>query len=97
MFVFFFFIITLFFYFFGSQRLEKFNKIEANKLNYKIRVISSNVSIDRFYKDTNPISVINDLITISSPQDNVKTIFIWPEGILPDTSKNQLNKYKFLF
>ena len=92
-----FFIITLSFYFFGSQRLEKFNNIKANKLDYKLRVISSNVSIDRFYNDTDPISVINDLIKISSPQKNEKTIFIWPEGILPDISKNQLKEYKFLF
>ena len=90
-------VITLSFYFFGSQRLEKFNKIEANNLNYKLRVISSNISIDRFYKNTDPISVINDLIKISSPQNNEKTIFIWPEGILPDISKNQLKDYKFLF
>ena len=41
-------IITLSFYIFGSKRVEKFNNIEANELNYKIRVISSNVSIDRF-------------------------------------------------
>ena len=92
-----FFIITLSFYFFGSQRLEKFNNIKANKLDYKLRVISSNVSIDRFYNDTDPISVINDLIKISSPQKNEKAIFIWPEGILPDISKNQLKEYKFLF
>ena len=92
-----FFIITLSFYFFGSLRLEKFNNIKANKLDYKLRVISSNVSIDRFYNDTDPISVINDLIKISSPQKNEKTIFIWPEGILPDISKNQLKEYKFLF
>ena len=92
-----FFVITLFFYFFGSQRLEKFNNIKANKLDYKLRVISSNVSIDRFYNDTDPISVINDLIKISSPQKNEKTIFIWPEGILPDISKDQLKEYEFLF
>ena len=88
---------VLSFYFFGSQRLEKFNNIEADRLNYKIRVISSNVSIDRFYKDTDPISVINDLIKISSPQKNEKTIFVWPEGILPGISKDQLKEYKFLF
>ncbi len=92
-----FFIITLSFYFFGSQRLEKFNNLESIKLNYKIRVISSNVSIDRFYKDTDPISVIDDLIKISSPQNNENMIFIWPEGILPDISKDQLSEYKFLF
>ena len=59
--------------------------------------LSSNVSIDRFYKDTDPISVINELIKISSPQNNQKTIFIWPEGILPDISNDQLSEYKFLF
>ena len=90
-------IITLFFYFFGSQQVEKFNNIQANKLNYKIRIISSNVNIDRFYKDTDPNSVINDLIKISSPQNNEKTVFIWPEGILPNISKDQLKEYRFLF
>ena len=40
---------------------------------------------------------IRDSIEISSPQKNEKTIFIWPEGILPDISKNQLKEYKFLF
>jgi len=92
-----FFIITFSFYIFGSQRLDKFNNIEANKLNYKIRVVSSNVSIDRFYEDTNPTSVINDLITISSPQMNEKIIFVWPEGILPGISRDQLKEYKLLF
>ena len=92
-----FFIITLFFYFFGSQRLEKFNNIEVNNLDYKLRAISANVSIDRFYKYTEPVSVITDLIEISSPQNNEKTIFIWPEGILPNISQDQLKEYKFLF
>ena len=90
-------IITLSFYVFGSYRLEKFKNIETKKLNYKIRVVSSNVSIDRFYKNIEPTSVINDLIEISSPESNEKTIFIWPEGILPDISKDQLKEYKFLF
>ena len=90
-------LITLSFYIFGTQKLEKFNNIEADKLNYKIRIISSNVSIDRFYEDTDPISVINSLIKISSPQNNEKIVFIWPEGILPDISKDQLKEYKFLF
>ena len=85
------------FYVFGSKRLEKFNNIDANKLNYKVRVVSSNVSIDRFYQDTDPTSVINDLVKISSPKVDEKTIFIWPEGILPQISKDQLKEYKFLF
>ena len=92
-----FFIITLSFYVFGSQKLEKFNETEAYKYDYKIRVISSKISIDRFYDDIEPVSIIEDLIKISSPQKNERTIFIWPEGILPEISKNQLQEYKWLF
>ena len=90
-------ITTLVFYVYGSQKLKKFNNIEANKHDYKIRVISSKISIDKFYNDIEPVSVIEDLIKISSPQNNERTIFIWPEGILPGVSKNQLREYKWLF
>ena len=37
------------------------------------------------------------MIKISSPQNDEKTIFIWPEGILPEISKDQLQEYKWLF
>ena len=90
-------IITLSFYVFGSQKLKKFNEIKAYKNDYKIRVVSSNISIDRFYNDIEPVSVIEDLIKISSPQKSERIIFIWPEGILPEISKNQLQEYKWLF
>ncbi len=93
----FFLIITLSFHVFGSQKLEKFNNTEAYKHDYKIRVVSSKISIDRFYNDTEPVSVIEDLIKISSPQKNERIIFIWPEGVLPEISKNQLQEYKWLF
>ena len=93
----FFFIITLTFYVYGSQRLEKFDDLKAYKHDYKIRVISSKISINRFYDDIEPVSVIEDLIKISSPKENERVIFIWPEGILPEISKNQLQEYKWLF
>ena len=92
-----FFIITLSFYVFGSQKLEKFNNIEAHKHDYKFRVISSKISIDRFYNEIDPVTVIEDLIKISSPQKDERIIFIWPEGILPEISKNELREYKWLF
>tara|TARA_B100000886_G_scaffold315930_1_gene254215 strand:+ start:25 stop:1569 length:1545 start_codon:yes stop_codon:yes gene_type:complete len=90
-------IITLSFYVFGLQNFKKFNDIEANKHDYKIRIISSKISINRFYSDIEPVSVIKNLIKISSPQNNERTIFIWPEGILPEISKDKLQEYKWLF
>jgi apolipoprotein N-acyltransferase len=41
--------------------------------------------------------VINELINISEPRKDDKTIFIWPEGILPDISQEELVKFKWLF
>ena len=90
-------IITLSFYVFGSQKLKNFNDMVTEKHDYKIRVISSKISIERFYNDIETVSVIEDLIKISSPQKNERTIFIWPEGILPDISKDELQEYKWLF
>ena len=94
---FFFLIINIFFYFFGFLNIQKFDEIELKKNDYKLRVIGSNISLDRFYNDTDPVSVIEDLIEISQPSKNEKIVFIWPEGILPGISQKQLIEYKWLF
>ena len=90
-------ITTMSFYVFGSQNLEKFNNQEVKKLDYKLRILSSNISIDRFYNNIDPITAIEELIEISSPKKNEKIIFIWPEGIIPGISQDQLKEYKWLF
>ena len=71
------------FYILGSQNLEKFNNQQVKKLDYKLRILSSNIGIDRFYNNIDPITAIEELIEISSPKKNQKIIFIWPEGIIP--------------
>ena len=90
-------IITILFYFFGAQNFEKFSKIKMTKHDFKIRIISSNISIDRFYNDIDPFLVIEDLIKISSPPKNEDVIFIWPEGILPGIFQDQIKQYKQVF
>ncbi len=85
------------FYVYGSHNLEEFDRAHVTKNSYKIRIIGSNISIDRFYNNLDPISAINELIKISSPKKNEKIIFIWPEGILPGISQDQLIEYKKLF
>ena len=90
-------ITTMSFYVYGTQNLEKFNKEQSKKLDYKIRIISSNINIDRFYNNIDPASTIKELIEISSPKKNEKTIFIWPEGIIPGVSQKRLKEYKSLF
>ncbi len=92
-----FFITTISFYVLGSQNLEKFNKQEVKNLDYKVRILSSNISINRFYNNIDPITAIEELIEISAPKKNEKIIFVWPEGIIPGISQDQLKEYKWLF
>ncbi len=90
-------ITTMSFYILGSQNLEKFTNQEIKNLDYKIRILNSNISIDRFYNNVDPITAIEELIEISSPKKSEKIIFIWPEGIIPGISQDQLKEYKWLF
>ena len=93
----FFIITTISFFVYGYQNIEKLNKAVINKYDYKIRIVGSNISINRFYNNIDPVSTIEDLIKISSPKKDEKIIFVWPEGILPGTSQKQLIEYDWLF
>ena len=90
-------IAVILFFIHGSLNKEKFDKIALKDYGFNIRVVSSNISLDRFYKNINTSSVIKDLINISDPKDDEKTIFVWPEGIIPNISQDNLIDYKSLF
>ncbi len=90
-------IIVMSFLIYGFSYKEKFNKAEKVVNDFNVRVISSNISIDRFYSNVNSVLVIEELIKISNPNMNQKIIFIWPEAILPEISQNELSEYKWLF
>ena len=93
-----FFLITpILFYIYGSNYKDKFNTADKIIYDYKIRAIGSNISLDRFYKNIDTISVIEDLIKVSNLSINEKIILVWPEGILPDISQKQLKEYEWLF
>ena len=85
------------FYLYGSFYKESFNKISTEKHQFKVRAIGSNISIERFYNDMDTVSIIQDLIKISDPKINEKTIFLWPEGIIPSIFEEDLIEYKWLF
>ena len=93
----FFFLIIITFYLFGSQSQKYFNETKINSFDYKVRVIGSNINLDRFYYNIDPTKAINDLIEVSKPDKNKKIIFVWPEGILPGISQEKLFGYKWLF
>ncbi len=94
---FFFIMSIIFFYIYGSSYQKKFNNVVQKDYDYKVRVIGSNIGIERFYTNNDSVSVIKDLIKISNPDINEKIIFVWPEGILPGVSQKEFIEYSWLF
>ena len=93
----FFLLITIIFYFYGSHSTKLFNQTKNSFIDHKVRIISSNIKLDRFYDNIDPITAIENLIEVSKPDKRKKTIFVWPEGILPGISQDKLIDYKWLF
>ena len=57
------FILTaLSFFVHGTYYKKKFDNLDKETFGFKIRVIGSNISLERFYSDVEPINIIEDLI-----------------------------------
>jgi len=82
---------------FGHIKNNNYNSLESVKNSYTIRAVSSNISLDRFYSKQDELKIINELIEISAPTKNEPTIFLWPEGIIPDSYLRDMSIYKKLF
>jgi apolipoprotein N-acyltransferase len=94
---FFFILISAAFLIFGKIKNDNFDSLESIKNSYTIRAISPNISLDRFYSKQDELKIINELIDLSKSTQIEPTIFIWPEGIIPDSHLNDMNIYKKLF
>ena len=93
-----FFIVTaIAFLVFGTIKNDKYELVKETKHEYVIRIVSSNISLDRFYKEQDELKIINEIITLSNPKNNQKTIFLWPEGIIPYSYLGDMKIYKDLF
>ena len=86
-------ILPIIFFNYGIFQKKNFLSEKVKKNSYIIRVIGSNIDINRFYNNSQAEKVINELISISSPVANEKTFFIWPEGIIPNTYQDELVLY----
>ena len=94
---FFFIVVSVSFLIFGTIKNNQFNLIKKNKHDYIIRAISPNISLDRFYSNQDELKIINELISLSDPKDKQPTIFLWPEGIIPDSYLGDMKIYEGLF
>mgnify|MGYP007000437778 len=52
---------------------------------------------DRFYENIDPVSVIEELIDLSDPNLNTKTLFVWPEEIIPSINQSEFKEFDYLF
>ena len=89
----FFLLLPILFLTYGMFQKNKYLSTEFKENPYTIRIIGSNISLDRFYQNIQTEVVIKDLISISSPEKGRKIFFVWPEGIIPNTYQDQLSLY----
>ena len=90
-------LISSMFLIFGKIKENNFNSLESKKNSYIIRAISPNINLDRFYSKEDELKIINELIELSSVTKIKPTIFLWPEGIIPDSYLRDMSIYKSLF
>jgi len=84
-------------YLHGNLKIKNFEKKMYDNLNTTIRVVSPNVPIEKFLTNTDTEKNINELIGLSNPNANKKTIFIFPEGIIASIYFKDLEFYKNIF
>ena len=65
---------------YGNAYKKNFLSKELKKNPYIIRVISSNISLDRFYEDIETEEVLSELIKLSAPEPEKKNILFMARG-----------------
>ncbi len=90
-------ILPITFFALGEFLKKNFYNSKEKELPFAVRVIGANISLDRYYKNINAESVINELISNSLPDKEKKIFFVWPEGIIPNTYEDQLDLYNDIF
>jgi len=90
-------LLPIIFFAHGNFQKKQFKNKEVEKFPYTIRIIGSNISLERFNNKIDTEEVISELISISSPESNEKMFFVWPEGIIPNTYQNEMFLYTDIF
>ena len=87
------------FLFIGSY-LFGLNKVSKESFNFdkniNVKIVSPNFSL-KDYSSRSEFEQLKRLIKISDPKKNLKTLFIWPEGIFYESNLQNIVLYKDLF
>jgi apolipoprotein N-acyltransferase len=83
--------------FYGYKKIKNDEKFYSEFKNFKIKIISPKISINRFFEVNNEGIIIEELIELSNPNISDNTIFVFPEGALAGVSLNKLKSFKEIF
>ena len=84
-------------FFYGSIILKSNKNVKFKNLDFVIKIISPKIEIKRFFENENSKIIISELVQLSKPNDNEKTIFIFPEGALTTIYLEDLKNYNYIF
>jgi apolipoprotein N-acyltransferase len=97
-------IVVIFFgnYIYGSSIIKKNNEdLAVSKLNLEnsiyTKIISPNFDLKYNLSNLDLSKNISNLIKYSEPDNERKTLFIWPEGVFTGYNFEQIRQYKELF
>ena len=92
--------VSIFLIIFFANYLYGLQKINNSNYNFdeniSVKIVSPSFSLED-YKTQSEISQLKQLIRISDPKKNKKTLFIWPEGIFYESHLYDIKKYENLF
>ena len=83
--------------FYGYKKIKNDEKFYSEFKDFKIKIISPKISIDRFFEVNNEGVIIEELIELSNPNISHNTIFVFPEGALAGVNLNKLKSFKEIF
>jgi len=84
-------------HFYGYQKIKNSEKLYTEFKDFKIKLISPKISIERFFQPNNEEAIIEELIELSNPNISHNTVFIFPEGSLAGVNLDQLKSFKEMF
>ncbi len=84
-------------HFYGFQKIKNNEKLYTEFKDFKIKLISPKISIEKFFQPNNEEAIIEELIELSNPNILHNTVFIFPEGALAGVNLDQLKSFKEMF
>ena len=86
------------FYIYGSHSInQNKTKINLQKEKFNIKIISPNFGLDYGLSITEIKNRLSKLIKYSEPNKNLKTLFVWPEGVFSGYSYDEILVFQNLF